>query len=65
MRESAASTQSEVTDLPVLGLTGEHHGILILRDVLILLILSLLDVLLSLDALILGESAGVALLLGC
>jgi hypothetical protein len=54
-----------VTDLPVLGVTGEHHGIFILGDVIILLILGLLDVLLSLDALILGESAGVALLEGC
>jgi hypothetical protein len=56
------SKQGDVTDLPVLSITGEHHGVLILGDVLILLLLDLLDVLLSLDALILGESAGVALL---
>lgn len=46
----------DTTDLPVLGLTGKHHRILIFRDVIILLSLSLLDVVLGLEALILGES---------
>ena len=50
------------TDLPVLSLTGEHHRIFILRDLSIVLVLSLLDVLLSLEALILRESTVVALL---
>lgn len=54
-----------MTDLPVLGLTLEHHRVLILRDVIILLVFGLLDILLSLDALILGESAVVTLLEGC
>lgn len=54
-----------MTDLPVLGLTLEHHRILILGDVIILLILSLLNILLSLDALVLGESAVVTLLEEC
>jgi hypothetical protein len=50
------------TNLPVLSIAGEHHRILILGDVLILIVFSLLDVLLSLNALILRESAGVTLL---
>lgn len=50
------------TDLPVLSLTGEHHGVLILGDIVILLILSLLNVLLSLETLILREGTVVALL---
>lgn len=62
MRMRDSLKQGQGTDLPVLGITGEHHGVLILGDVLILLVLSLLDVLLSLDALILRESTGMALL---
>jgi hypothetical protein len=50
------------TDLPVLGLTVEHHGVLILGDLAIGLLLGLLDVLLSLKTIILRESAVVALL---
>lgn len=51
--------------LPVLGISGEHHRVLILRDVIILLILSALHILLSLDSLILGEGTVVTLLEGC
>lgn len=49
------------TNLPVLGLAGEHHGILRLRDLSIILIFCLLDIMLSLDALILREGAVVTL----
>lgn len=46
-----------ITDLPVLGLTVEHHGILVLGDIIILLDLGLLDAVLGLETLILGEGA--------
>lgn len=45
-----------ITDLPVLGLTGKHDRILIFRDIIILLSLGLFDIVLGLEALILGES---------
>jgi hypothetical protein len=48
--------------LPVLGLAGEHGGVFIFGDVHVLLVLGLGDILLGLDALILGEGAVVALL---
>lgn len=51
--------------LPVLGISGEHHRVLILGDVIILLVLGALHVLLGLDTLILGEGAVVTLLGGC
>jgi hypothetical protein len=50
------------TDLPVLGLTLKHHGVLVLGEVVIIILLGLLDGVLSLDALILRESALVTLL---
>lgn len=53
-----------ITNLPVLGLTGKHHRVLIFRDIIILLSLSLLDVVLGLNALILGESTVVTRLKG-
>lgn len=46
--------------LPVLGLTGEEHGVLVLRLLALLAILNLLGALLSLDAVILGKGALVA-----
>ena len=53
------------TNLPVLGLAGQHHGILRLRDIIILLILNFLGILLCLNTLILGECTVVTLLSGC
>ena len=44
-----------LTNLPVLGVAGQHHGVFIFRDVVVILLLSLLDGVLGLDALILGE----------
>jgi hypothetical protein len=52
-----------VTDLPVLGLTVEHHRILILGNIIIFLDLSLLDRVLGLETFILGEGTVVARLL--
>lgn len=53
------------TYLPVLGISGEHEGIFGLRNLIILSVLDLLNVLLSSDALIFGEGTVVALLEGC
>lgn len=52
----------EINDahLPVLGLAGKHLRVLGLTNVTGILILDLLDVLLSADAVILGESTLVA-----
>jgi hypothetical protein len=52
----------ESTNLPVLSISGQHHGVLSLGDLIIVIILSLLDVLLGLDSFVLGESTVVALL---
>jgi len=52
-----------MTDLPVLGLTVEHHRILILGDIIILLNLSLLNRVLGLETLILREGTVVTGLL--
>lgn len=49
-----------MTNLPVLGLTLKHHGILRLADLAIVLLLDLLGALLGLDTVILGEGALVA-----
>jgi hypothetical protein len=53
-----------VLRLPVLGLAQQHLGVLGLVDVIGVLLLDALDVGLGLDALILGESALVANLVG-
>lgn len=50
----------EITNLPVLGLEGEGHGVLRLADVAVIVILDLLGALLGLYPIILGESALVA-----
>lgn len=55
----------ENTDFPILCLAGKHHRVLILGDIIILLNLSLLGAVLSLDALVLGESAVVTRLNNC
>lgn len=51
------------TNLPVLSIALEHHGILRLGDLIILIFIDLLDILLSLKAFILREGAVVAFLL--
>jgi hypothetical protein len=51
-----------LTYLPVFGITLQHHRILGLGDLIVLVLVNLLDGLLRLDAVILGESAVVALL---
>lgn len=48
------------TDLPVLGLALQHHGILGLADLAIIVLLNVLGALLGLDAVILGKGALVA-----
>lgn len=50
----------EETNLPVLGFSGEHHGIFRLRDLAIVNVLDILGLLLGLDAIILRKSALVA-----
>lgn len=50
------------TNLPVLGIALQHHGILRLGDLIILIFIDLLDILLGLDAFVLGEGTVVAFL---
>lgn len=52
------------TNLPVLGIALEHGGVLRLTDLSSVILLGLLDVLLGLDAVILGESTLVSLSAG-
>lgn len=52
------------TNLPVLCVALKHHRVLRLADLAGIVILNLLDVLLGLDTVILGESALVSLLYG-
>lgn len=54
------NVQVVLTYLPVLGLTLEHHGILGLADIAVVVLLDVLGLLLGLDAVILGEGALVA-----
>lgn len=56
--------RKQETNLPVLGLPGQHDSIFVLRDVIILIILGLLNGVLSLDTLVLGERTVVTLLEG-
>lgn len=49
-----------MTNLPVLGITLEHHGVLGLADIAVVVLLDLLGALLGLDSVILGEGALVA-----
>lgn len=51
-----------VTHLPVFGLSLQHQRVLWLADLTGIIILHLLDVRLSLDAVVLGESALMSLL---
>jgi hypothetical protein len=51
------------TNLPVLGIALEHHGILRFGNLIILIFIDLLDILLGLNAFVLREGAVVALLL--
>lgn len=51
--------------LPVFSFPGQHHSILVIRDVIILIILGLLNGVLGLDAVVLGERTVVTLLEGC
>lgn len=44
-----------ISYLPILGIAGEHHWILRLADLSCIVILDLLDILLGLDAVILGK----------
>lgn len=53
-----------LTYLPVLGLPGQHAGVFGFGDLIIAIVLGLLDVLLGLNPLVLGEGAVVALLDG-
>jgi hypothetical protein len=53
-----------VTNLPVLGLAKEHLRVLRLADLASVIVLGLLDVLLGLDTVILGEGALVSLSAG-
>lgn len=57
--------QQVSTNLPVLGFAGHHDGILVILDIIILILLGLLNGVLGLDALILGERAVVTLLWDC
>lgn len=50
------------TNLPVLSIALEHHGILRLGDLIILIFVDFLNILLSLDALVLREGTVMALL---
>lgn len=48
--------------LPILGVTIEHGGILLLVDLVVIIFLDVLDLLFGLDAIILREGTGVTLL---
>ena len=48
------------TNLPVLGIAREHHGVLGLGNIALVVLLDVLGALLGLDAVILGEGALVA-----
>lgn len=60
LRHCAKRMAIWITYLPVLGLALEHHGILRLADLAIILLLDLLGTLLGLDTVILGEGTLVA-----